>query len=89
MTVTTDWAFFWRVSLKDGIYRLSGSLLRTGRLSRERYVGSTPALTVTWTMTRHITVVASYIHFFAGPFFAETPPVKDLDYVTTWIDYKF
>jgi hypothetical protein len=40
-------------------------------------------------MTRHITAVASYVHFFAGPFFAETPPGKDIDYVTTWITYKF
>jgi hypothetical protein len=24
ITATVDWAFFWRVSLKDGIYRLSG-----------------------------------------------------------------
>jgi len=87
--VTADWAFFWRESLKDGVYRLSGSLLRTGRLSRARYAGSTPALTLTWSPTRHITVVASYIHFFAGPFFHETPPGKDLNYVTTWIDYKF
>jgi len=89
VTVTADWAFFWRVSLKDGIYRLSGSLLRTGQLSRARYVGSTPALTVTWTLTRHIMVVASYVYFFAGPFFKETPPGKNIDYFTTWITYKF
>jgi hypothetical protein len=32
---------------------------------------------VTWTPTRHVTVLASYVHFFAGPFFQETPPGKD------------
>ena len=65
-----------------------GSLLRTGQVSRERYVGSTPALTVTWTLTRNITVVASYVHFFAGPFFEETPPGKDIDYFTSWINLQ-
>jgi hypothetical protein len=89
LTITTDWGFFWRQSLKDGVYRLSGSLLRTGQLSRERYVGSAPALTIAWTPTRHVTVVASYVRFFAGQFFKETPPGKDLDYFTTWIAYKF
>jgi hypothetical protein len=87
--VTADWGFFWRQSLDDGVYRLSGSLLRTGQLSRARYVGSTPALTVTWTPTRHVTVLASYVHFFAGPFFQETPPGKDIDYFTRWFAYKF
>jgi Alginate export len=89
VTATADWGFFWRKSLDDGVYRLSGSLLRTGQLSRARYVGSTPALTLTWKPTRHITVLASYVHFFAGPFFKETPPGKDVDYFTTWITYKF
>jgi hypothetical protein len=59
VTATADWAFFCRVSLRDGVYRLSGSLLRTGQVSRARYVGSTPAFTVTWQMTRHITILAS------------------------------
>jgi hypothetical protein len=34
-------------------------------------------------------MVVSYIHFFAGPFLAETPPGKDLDYFRTWVSYKF
>jgi hypothetical protein len=55
-----------------------------------RYVlGSTPLLTITWTVTRHVTVVASYVHFFARALFKETPSGKDIDYFTTWITYKF
>lgn len=51
-------------------------------LTGARYVGSAPAVTLTWTPTRHISVLASYAHFFAGPFIRETPPGKDVDYFT-------
>ena len=89
VTATAKWAFFWRESLDDGIYRLSVVPLRTGQQSRKRYVGNSPSVTVVWTPTRHTTVQASYVHFFAGPFLEETPPGKDIDYVTTWFAYKF
>jgi Alginate export len=89
MTLTMDWAFFWRTSLDDGLYRLAGSVFRTGQLSRERYVGSAPAVTLRWAPTRHISVLAGYVHFFAGPFLRETPPGKDTDYFTIWVAYKF
>ena len=45
--------------------------------------------TLTWNVTRHITILASYVHFFAGPFLKETPPGKDMDYVACWVDYTF
>lgn len=90
MTVEADWAFLWRQSLEDGIYGpFAGPPLRTGQLSRKRYIGSSPSVTVTWNATRHVTVLASYVHFFAGPFLKETPPGKDMDYFTLWADYMF
>ena len=85
-----DWAFVWRESLEDGIYGpIVGPPIRTGQLSRNPFVGSSPAVTVTWNATRHATVLASYVHFFAGPFLKETPPGKDMDYFTLWVDYTF
>ena len=90
MTVEADWAFLWRESLEDGIYGpFAGPPIRTGQLSRNRYIGSSPSVTVTWNATRHVTVLASYVHFFAGPFLKETPPGKDMDYLTLWVDYMF
>lgn len=85
---TFDWDFYWRESLEDGVYQLNGNPLRPG-IDGARYVGSSPAATLTWTPTRHITMVASYVHFFTGPFFESNPPDKDISYFTTWIDYKF
>ena len=89
MTSTADWNFFWRESLEDGVYNLSGAPLRPGTPSRSRYVGSSPSLTAVWRATRHLTVLASYVHFFPGPYVKDNPPAKQIDYVTVWIDYTF
>ena len=90
VTAQVDWAFVWRESVQDGIYGpIVGPPIRTGQLSRNPFVGSSPAVTVAWNATRHVTVLASYVHFFAGPFLKETPPGKDMDYFTFWIDYTF
>jgi hypothetical protein len=90
VTLLADWAFVWRESVQDGIYGpFTGPPIRTGQLSRAPFVGSSPAVTLTWNATRHTTLLASYVHFFAGPFLKETPPGKDMDYVAFWIDYTF
>jgi hypothetical protein len=89
VTVTADWDFFWRESAQDGVYRLSGSLLRPASGSSARYIGNSPSLSVVWNPTRHISVLTSYIHFFAGDFLQDNAPSKDIDYFTTWISYKF
>jgi hypothetical protein len=89
-TLKADWAFVWRQSLEDGVYGpFVGVPIRTGLLSRKRFIGSAPAVTLTWNATRHLTLLASYVHFFAGPFLKETPPGKDMDYATLWLDYTF
>jgi hypothetical protein len=87
--LSLDWDFFWRTSLQDGIYRISGSPTKPSGQSNARFVGSSPAVTVAWKPTPHLMLLASYVHIFAGTFVKETPPSKDADYVTTWIDYRF
>jgi hypothetical protein len=74
--------------LGDGVYRISGTPLRTG-VAGSRYVGNCPAVTVVWNPTRHLSVLTQYVHFFAGPYFRANPPEKDTDYFTVWLDYKF
>jgi Alginate export len=88
VTLSFDWDFFWRESLGDGVYRISGTPLRPG-VGGSRYVGNSPAVTVVWDPTRHVTLLASYIHFFPGAFFKDKPPDKGTDYFTLWLDYKF
>jgi len=89
LTLTANWDFFWRESTHDGIYNNAVVLVRSGKNSSARYVGSQPQLQCEWDVQRHISVVAIYAHFLAGPFLRESGPGKDVDYLTTWITYKF
>lgn len=89
LLLSADWTFFWRETLDDGVYRLSGSLIASGRDSRARYIGSSPALTAVWTLNPHVTLLASYVHIFPGEFIKETTPGKSVDYFTTWLTLKF
>jgi len=88
VTLGIDCDFFWRESLNDGVYRISGTPLRPG-IGGSRYVGSAPAFTVVWNASRHISLLASYVHFFPGPFFDANPPNRGTDYFTTWLNYEF
>ena len=63
--------------------------MRSGRNSAARYIGSQPQATVEWNLDRHLTLVAIYAHFLAGDFLKESGPGKDVDYLTTWLAYKF
>ncbi len=89
LTTTVDWGFWWRQSSDDAVYRISGAPFRSGQQSQNLYVGNAPAVTVTWRATRHLTLLAGYVHFFGGTFFHESPPDRDVDYFTTWMTYMF
>ena len=89
LTVTTDWDFFWRESIHDGIYGPAINLIRSGRTSRARYTGSQATVQADWQVTRHTTLVGIYTHFFAGAFLKESGPGRDVDYITTWVTYRF
>ncbi len=89
LILSLNWDFFWRESIHDGIYNNAVVLVRSGKNSTARYVGSQPQAQLQWNIDRHITFIAIYAHFFAGEFLRETGPGKDVDYVTTWLTYKF
>lgn len=89
VTVIANWDFFWRQSTHDGIYNNAVVLVRSGRDSRARYIGSQPQMQVEWDVDRHLTLVAIYAHFLAGPFLRTSGAGKDVNYVTLWGTYRF
>ena len=82
-------AFFWRESTSDGIYGINVAPLRVGGRSRARGIGTMPSLKLDWRISRHITYTATYSRFLAGRFLKETPPGEDIEYVTTWLTFRF
>lgn len=89
LTVTADSTFFWRESLRDGIYGNAVNLLRPAGASRARFVGSQPALQAEWQVNRHVLWVGVFSYFFAGPYLRETGPGRNVNHFTSWITYKF
>jgi len=89
LTLIFDWDFFWRESAHDGLYNNAVAIVRSGTTSDARYVGSMSQAQLFWDIDRHLSFVAIYGHFFAGRFLKESGPGEDLDYVTTWLTYKF
>ena len=89
LTLTLDWDFFWRESTGDGLYNNAEALVRSGRASDARYVGSMSQAQLFWDIDRHLSFVGIYGHFFAGPFLRQSGPGEDVDYFTSWLSYKF
>lgn len=87
--VTLDWGFFWRESTHDALYSIATLPIRSVQVNQKQFSGSSPAVTVVWDLTRHVTMLASYVHFFPGPVFATDAGGKPVDYFTTWLTYKF
>jgi len=81
-------SFFWRDSLNDGIYGVTGALTRTGSLSRARFIGNQLSLPVQLTIDRHLTYTVFYSRFFAGQFLKQTSG-RSVTYISTFIPYKF
>jgi hypothetical protein len=88
VTVTLCWAFFWRESLKDGLYNVVGILVRPASSGRSRYVGSQPAITMTVGVGRHASVAADWEYFSVGPFLKESGD-HDLTFFASSVTYVF
>jgi hypothetical protein len=89
LTITFGPALFWRQSTRDGIYSISVSPLRTGQLSKSRFVGAQPSFRFDWSIQRHWSYTAILSAFETGNFLKETPPGKSTSYVTSWLTFRF
>lgn len=89
VTLTGDWVLLWRQSLRDGVYGVSGSLIRSSGTATARFVGHRPGLEARWQIDRHAYLQADYGVFFAGPFLRQSRPGRNLDYAAFWAGYKF
>lgn len=89
LKLTANWDFFWRESLDDGVYNSSLALVRSGKENDARFVGDQAQVQLDWTVDRHLSLRAIYAHFFTGEFLKETGPADDVDYFTTYMQYRF
>ena len=89
VTVSVDWIFQWRESLRDGVYSVPGFLIIPAGKSNARFVGHRPGAEVRWQANRHLWFQADYGIFYAGKFVKESQPGRNLNYWALWTGYKF
>jgi hypothetical protein len=90
VAVNGEWGWFWRQSTNDGIYGLSSMLLRPVGMTRDTYEGSQAQVTFDWQLDSHTHFQVNYLHFFTGGYLENTLPTgKDVDFVTTSVQYLF
>jgi hypothetical protein len=80
---------FWRQSLHDGIYSPFVTPIRRGESNPPRYVATAASATISWQATQHVFYSLIYTRFLTGGFLHDAPPFRDVNYVATWISYRF
>jgi hypothetical protein len=89
VTISVDWIFQWRESLRDGVYSVPGFLIIPAGKSDARFVGHRPGTEVRWQANQHLWFQADYGIFYAGKFVRESQPGRNLNYWALWAGYKF
>jgi hypothetical protein len=89
VTVSVDWIFQWRESVRDGVYAVPGFLIIPAGKSDARFVGHRPGAEVRWQANRHLWFQGDYGVFYAGRFVKESQPARNLIYGALWAGYKF
>lgn len=80
---------FWRQRTTDGIYSQPGFFLRSGQQSDARSVGTLGQVELAWRMTPHATATLQAGRYWVGEYFRDTPPARDMTYVSAKLSYKF
>jgi hypothetical protein len=89
LTLTPDADLFWRQSTRDGIYGIAANLIQSGRATTARYIGSHTSAQLEWRVDRHTSITGMYLHFFPGEFLRQAPPGRNVNFVATWVTYRF
>lgn len=90
IALNTTWFCFWRESNNDGVYGLSGMLVRPVGTTRDTYVGNQAQVTFDWQLDSHAHFQVNYLRFFVGAYLENTAPTgKNVNFVTTSIQYIF
>ncbi|MBB3224622.1 alginate export family protein [Pseudoduganella umbonata] len=81
--------FFWRHSIRDGVYAPNGMLIRAAGDSRARYVATIASLGAIWTLAPGWSSTAAVAYAQPGAFLRETGAGDVLSFVSIAVQYRF
>jgi len=79
---------FWRYSKHDGIYAPPGFIQIPPNPSASSYVGTATDVNFEWHVQKHITFLASYVHFFTGDYI-HSAGGGDVNYFSATVSFLF
>ena len=79
---------FWRYSRSDAIYAPPGFIAIPALKTGSAYVGTAADVNLEWRLQRHVSILASYVHFFSGDYI-HAAGGRDVDYVSTTMSFLF
>ena len=88
LSVNGGVSVFWRYSAEDAVYAVPGFVAIPPVESSSLYVGTACDLNVDWRLQKHVTLSASYVHFFVSNSTRQAGG-KDVNYVSTTLSFLF
>jgi len=79
---------FWRYSRDDAVYAVPGFVAVPALKTASAFVGTAVDVNLEWRVQRHITLLASYVHFFTGDYI-QAAGGHDVNYVSTTMSFLF
>ena len=80
--------FFWRYSRNDGVYAPSGAIAIPALSNEPAYLATALDINLGWNIQRHVTLLASYVHFYNGDY-VRAAGGSDGDYVSATLSFIF
>jgi len=79
---------FWRYSRNDAVYAVPGFIAIHVKETGSSYVATAADVNLTWQIQRHLSLQASYVHFFGGSY-VHLAGGGDVNYVSTTLTFLF
>lgn len=90
LKLTASCDFVWRESLDDGVYGVALNLQGPPGASRERYVGTFPAASLSWQAQTHLNFTVNYVAYRFGDFVTQSQPAqRDGNYISAVATFRF
>ena len=79
---------FWRYSRNDAIYAPPGFIAVPALSTASAFVGTAADVNLEWRIQRHLSFLASYVHFFSGEYIHQAGG-HDVNYFSTTLSFLF
>ncbi len=89
LRLAVDLNLYWRMETDDGIYAPNGEILRSGRTTSSRFVGTAYSGSIDWNVTELLFLGLVFTHVDPGAAVERTGSSEDIDFVELTVQLRF